>query len=105
MNAEIITILGVGLNFILAYLVKKGAGPTLRKMIPILNVAVGVMTQIGAAATQATTNVVPAVAVAGFFGTFGRGFLDCFVNGLIQGLLTTGVHSTQKNLVQAASAK
>jgi hypothetical protein len=37
---------------------------------------------------------------AGFFGTFGKGFLDIFVNALLQTLIVTGAHSAPKNVMQ-----
>ena len=104
MNPGIVTLIGFVLNFVLAYFIKKGAAPTIRKLIPILNLAVGLLTQIGAAMTQVaapTGGTEPAVAVAGFFGTYGKGFLDIVINGLIQGLLTTGIHSAKKNVAEA----
>lgn len=98
MSAEVVTVLGMALNFLASYLVKKGT--TFGKVIPVLNIVIGILTQVAAAMTQATPAVAPAVAVAGIFGTFGKGFLDAFVNGIIQGILTTGIHSSQKNLMQ-----
>jgi len=103
MNEGLVTLIGFVLNVGLAYLVKKNMGGTISKLIPVLNIAVGVLTQVVNAATQATATTVPAAyAVAGFFGTFGKGFADAFINGLLQGLLTTGLHSSAKNLGQAA---
>lgn len=104
MNETTVTLVGVALNFALAYFVKKGGAPTLRKLIPIVNLIIGLLTQAGAAMTQATAvaPVAPAVATAGFFFTLHNTFLDILVNGIVQGLLTTGAHSTQKNVREAA---
>lgn len=99
---QIIVVVGMLTNFVLSYLVKKNAGTAIsvRKVVPVLNIAIGILTQMVASANAVVPPTAPTVAMAGFFGTFGRGFLDIVLNGIIQGLLTTGVHSTQKNLRQ-----
>lgn len=101
MNPELVTLVGIGLNFIIAYWVKKNGTVLIKKTIPIGNIIIGIVTQWVAAANQQTVAVAPAVALAGFFGTFGKGFLDIVINGLIQALITTGAHSTQKNITEA----
>lgn len=107
MSAELVTLLGIALNFLLAYLVGKGAGPKIKKLIPLGNVSIGILTQIVAAMTQATANVATVgsdVVMAGFFGNFGKGLLDQVINGIILGLITTGAHSARKNVAQFGKA-
>lgn len=99
---QIIVVVGMAFNFILAQIVKKNAGTatSIKKLIPILNIMVGAVTQLIASINQTVPDIAPAVAMAGFFGSFGKGLLDILVNGLIQGLIVTGAHSTQKNVRQ-----
>jgi uncharacterized membrane protein len=101
---QIITLVGMFTNFLVGYITKKStkSGDFIRKVIPALTFVVALITQMVAAATSALPpQTVPAVAMAGFFGTFGKGFLDIFVNSLIQTFVVTGVHSTQKNAREA----
>lgn len=98
---QIITLLGMVVNFGVGYITKKSTktGDFIRKIIPAITFAVALVTQMVAAASSALPpETAPAVAMAGFFGTFGKGFLDIFVNSLIQTFVVTGAHSTQKNL-------
>jgi hypothetical protein len=93
---------GMLVNFIVGFVVSKNAaaGATIRKLIPAINFVLALVTQIVASANSALPPAVPAVAMAGFFGTFGKGFLDTLLNALIQTLVVTGAHSGTKNVYQ-----
>jgi len=103
---QIIVLVGMLTSFVVGYLAKKSTSTTdkLRKFIPIGNIVVGVITQMLASANAALPpETAPAASMAGFFGTFGKGLLDTLINGVLQGLLVTGAHSTQKNVREAAT--
>jgi len=102
---QIIVLVGMLTSFVVGYLAKKSTNTAdkIRKLIPIGNIVIGIITQMLASANSALPpETAPAVAMAGFFGSFGKGLLDTIINGIIQGLLVTGVHSTQKNVREAA---
>lgn len=104
MSEQVVTLVGMLVNFVVGYVVSKNAaaGATIRKIIPAINFGLALVTQIVASAQAAIPpETVPAVALAGFFGTFGKGFLDILVNSLIQTFVVTGAHSSQKNILQA----
>lgn len=92
---------------VVPWVVKKMGVEKVQKLIPTVNFAISVLTQIVAAFESATAPVAPAVAVvqAGFFASFGNTFLEVFINALVQTAIPTGLHSGVKNTKQYMAKK
>lgn len=102
---QLVTAVGMVVQFIVSYLIAKNpaTGDRLRKLIPVLTFPLAIITQVIASANAALPPEIGAsapVIYAGFFGTFGRGFLDTLWNALLQQLILTGAHSGTKNVIQ-----
>lgn len=98
---QVIVLIGMIVQLGTGFIASKVGAEKLRKFIPTMNFVLALFTQIVAsfqAGVPAGTE--PTAIHAGFFGDFGKGFLDIFVNSLIQTFVVTGAHSAVKNTQQ-----
>ena len=104
MNEQIVVAIVMVSQFLWPILIPKIGAERLKKMVPLGNLLVSLVTQLWTGfASAAQPAITPtAYMTAGFFGTFGPTLLDVLVNSLIQTFVVTGAHSAQKNVRQGA---
>ena len=102
LNDQIVVLAVMILQLLWPVLVPKIGAERLRKLVPLGNSIISLVTQLWAGFTQAIPppDAANTTVVAGFFGTFGPTFLDVLVNSLIQTFVVTGAHSAVKNTKQ-----
>lgn len=105
-----VVILVMTAQIFLPLVFRSSMGPLARKMTPVGNLIISVLTQfwtVWTAASGASTPINPAsvalvsasgIVYAGFLSDLGNAVLRALVNSLLQTAIVTGVHSGPKNV-------